>query len=99
MPADLDVIMWMPQFVAVYLSAAEVLSVERGALVNIVEPPNKLIDSHTAHQFMVNRCTNAAARQMFKDTLRGIERLHKPEKTDLPLVTHVARLLSPLLIS
>ena len=37
MPADLDVIMWMPQFVAVYLSAAEVLSVERGALVNIVE--------------------------------------------------------------
>ena len=90
MPADLDVIMGMPQFVAVYLNTGKVLSVERGALVNIMEPPNKLIDSHTAHQIMVNRCTHATARQMLKDTFRGVERLHQPEKTDLSLSSHVA---------
>ena len=44
----------MPELVSVYGCAVEAPPVEAGGLINMVKPPDQVVDRDAAHEFMFN---------------------------------------------
>jgi len=54
LPFDFDVVVGVPEFVCVNGCAVEVSPVEGGGLINMVEPPDQVVDRDAAHELMLN---------------------------------------------
>ena len=54
LPFDFDVVVGMPELVSVYGCAVEALPAEGGGLINVVEPPDQVVDCDAAHELMLN---------------------------------------------
>ena len=54
LPFDFDVVVGVPEFVCVNGCAVEVPPVEGGGLINVVEPPDQVVDCDAAHEPMRN---------------------------------------------
>ena len=54
LPFDLDVVVGMPKLVGVDFHAVKIPPVEGGGLINVVEPPDQMVDCDAAHELMIN---------------------------------------------
>lgn len=61
LPFDFDVVVGVPELVYVDFCAVKVASVECGGLINVVEPPDQVVDCDAAHELVFNAGPKAAA--------------------------------------
>ena len=54
LPFDLDVVVGVPKLVGVDFRAVKIPPVEGGGLINVVEPPDQMVDGDAAHELMLN---------------------------------------------
>ena len=54
LPFDLDVVVGVPKLVSVDFRAVKIPPVEGGGLINVVEPPDQVVDGDAAHELMLN---------------------------------------------
>ena len=54
LPSDFDVVVGMPKLVNVDFRAVKTPPVEGGSLINVVKPPDQVVDRDAAHELMLN---------------------------------------------
>ncbi len=66
LPFDFNVVVGMPKLVNVDFRAVKIPPVEGGSPINIVKPPDQVVDRDVAHDLMFNAGLNAAVGHFFE---------------------------------